>query len=82
METINIHKAKTHLSRLVDAAAKGQSFIIAKAGKPMVRVSAIEDGVADTSKRFGACADQRWAMPEDFDRWAEDEIAEMFGVKE
>ena len=35
---VNIHEAKTHLSRLVDQAAKGQEFIIAKAGKPMVRV--------------------------------------------
>jgi prevent-host-death family protein len=36
--TVNIHEAKTHLSRLVDQAAKGREFIIAKAGKPMVRV--------------------------------------------
>lgn len=36
--TINIHEAKTHLSRLVDQAAKGREFVIAKAGKPMVRV--------------------------------------------
>ena len=36
--TVNIHQAKTHLSRLVEQAAKGQEFVIAKAGKPMVRV--------------------------------------------
>ena len=36
--TVNIHEVQTHLSRLVDQAAKGQEFIIAKAGKPMVRV--------------------------------------------
>lgn len=36
--TVNIHEAKTHLSRLVDQAAKGREFVIAKAGKPMVRV--------------------------------------------
>ena len=40
--TVNIHEAKTHLSRLVDQAAKGQEFVIAKAGKPMVRVVPIE----------------------------------------
>lgn len=40
--TINIHEAKTHLSRLVEQAAKGHEFIIAKAGKPMVRVVPIE----------------------------------------
>ncbi|WP_141259276.1 type II toxin-antitoxin system Phd/YefM family antitoxin, partial [Gluconobacter oxydans] len=39
MRTVNIHEAKTHLSRLIDAAMKGESFIIAKAGRPMVRVS-------------------------------------------
>jgi len=38
METINIHEAKTHLSRLVEQAAKGEPFIIAKAGKPLVKV--------------------------------------------
>ena len=36
--TVNIHEAKTHLSRLVDQAAQGREFVIAKAGKPMVRV--------------------------------------------
>jgi prevent-host-death family protein len=36
--TVNIHEAKTHLSRLVEQAAKGREFVIAKAGKPMVRV--------------------------------------------
>ena len=40
METVNIHEAKTHLSRLVEKAAKGEPFIIAKAGKPMVKVAA------------------------------------------
>jgi prevent-host-death family protein len=39
MKTVNIHDAKTHLSKLIDAAAKGEPFIIAKAGKPMVKVS-------------------------------------------
>ncbi len=40
--TVNIHEAKTHLSRLVEQAAKGQEFVIAKAGKPMVRVVPID----------------------------------------
>lgn len=40
--TVNIHEAKTHLSRLVEQAAKGQEFVIAKAGRPMVRVVPIE----------------------------------------
>jgi prevent-host-death family protein len=41
IRTINIHEAKTHLSRLVDAAARGEPFIIAKAGKPLVTVVAL-----------------------------------------
>jgi len=40
--TVNIHEAKTHLSRLVDQASKGREFVIAKAGKPMVRVVPFE----------------------------------------
>jgi prevent-host-death family protein len=38
MLTVNIHEAKTHLSRLLDRAARGEPFIIAKAGKPLVKV--------------------------------------------
>ena len=53
MRSINIHEAKTHLSRLVEEAAKGNSFIIAKAGKPMVRVISLEKPVVDVSDRFG-----------------------------
>lgn len=81
MQTVNIHKAKTNLSKLVELAAKGEPFIIAKAGKPMVVVKAIEAPVVDTSKRLGFAADQNWVIPDDFDRWAEDEIAEMFGTQ-
>ena len=39
MKTNNIHQAKTHLSRLVEEAANGEPFIIAKAGKPMALVT-------------------------------------------
>jgi prevent-host-death family protein len=42
MDTVNIHKAKTQLSRLVDQAANGKSFIIAKAGKPLVKVTPLD----------------------------------------
>jgi prevent-host-death family protein len=38
MQTVNIHQAKKHLSRLIEQAAKGEPFIIAKAGKPLVKV--------------------------------------------
>lgn len=78
MITVNIHEAKTQLSKLVDRASKGESFIIAKAGKPMVRVVPIES--KPKPKRFGFLKGQI-RVPEDFDRMFEDEIAEMFGVK-
>jgi prevent-host-death family protein len=41
MRTFSIRAAKTHLSRLIDQAAKGESFVITKAGKPLVRVTAL-----------------------------------------
>lgn len=52
MHTINIHEAKTHLSRLVDEVAAGQTdIVIAKAGKPMVRLVPIETG--KPARKFG-----------------------------
>jgi len=54
--TVNIHEAKTHLSRLVEQAAKGREFVIAKAGKPMVRVVPIEPVPA--VRRLGFLAGQ------------------------
>jgi len=79
MRTVNIHEAKTQLSRLVDMAAKGESFVIAKAGKPLVRVTAIEAGPSRTPSRFGFLAGQI-QVPDDFDTLGEAEIKAMFGV--
>ena len=42
MKTVNIHAAKTHLSSLVEEAAKGEEIIVAKAGKPVARLIALE----------------------------------------
>ena len=79
MRTVNMHEAKTQLSRLVDAAAKGEPFIIAKAGKPFVKVVPIE--APAVKKRFGFLKGQ-FTVPDDFDTLFQDEIEEMFGVKE
>ena len=81
METINIHEAKTHLSRLVEKAAKGESFIIAKAGKPMVKVVPLDAPEEKKVQRIGFMEGQG-NIPDDFDRMFEDEIAEMFYGKE
>lgn len=79
MEMINIHKAKTHLSRLVDQAAKGEPFVIAKAGKPLVKVMALDAPEPSQVRRLGFLAGQI-AVPEDFDTMGAAEIAQMFGV--
>ena len=75
MRTVNIHEAKTHLSRLVDEAAKGEPFVIAKAGKPLVKVVPID--APTTPQRFGFLKGQ-FSVPDDFDRMCEDEIIALF----
>ncbi|MBV1838554.1 MULTISPECIES: type II toxin-antitoxin system Phd/YefM family antitoxin [Acetobacter] len=77
MRTVNIHEAKTHLSRLIDAAMKGESFIIAKAGRPMVRVSPITDPEELQQRRLGFLAG-KIRVPEDFDRMGQDDIVSLF----
>jgi prevent-host-death family protein len=78
MHTVNIHEAKTHLSRLIERAARGEPFIIAKSGKPMVKVVAIETPAAGETRRVGFMAGQI-SVPEDFDRMGGDEIEKLFG---
>jgi prevent-host-death family protein len=77
MNTINIHEAKTQLSRLVDQAAKGKPFIIAKAGKPMVKVVALDAPVGKQVSRFDFLAGQ-FLMPVDFNEMNSTEIEKMF----
>jgi prevent-host-death family protein len=77
MLTINIHDAKTHLSRLVDQAAQGETFIIAKAGKPMVKVVPLEGGEAGTGCRLGFMAGEI-EVPDDFDHMGDQEIESLF----
>jgi prevent-host-death family protein len=77
MLTVNIHEAKTHLSRLVDRAAKGEPFVIAKAGKPLVKVTALDAPLGGQVRRLGFMTGQI-AVPEDFDRMGGPEIEELF----
>jgi prevent-host-death family protein len=81
MRAYNIHDAKTHLSRLVEQAAAGEPFVIAKAGKPMVVVSPVVQKEAKPPQRRGFLAGQI-DVPDDFDEMFADEIDEMFGLKE
>ena len=79
MRRVNMHEAKTHLSRLVEEAAAGQPFLICKAGRPMVRVTPLEAGesAAVPRRRLGLLAG-RCEVPDDFDRMAAAEIAALF----
>ncbi|MBL8510874.1 MAG: type II toxin-antitoxin system prevent-host-death family antitoxin [Betaproteobacteria bacterium] len=95
MLTINIHEAKTQLSRLVDAAMQGEPFIIAKAGKPQVLVSRLEDasyankvaeprakyevGAPENPRRRIGFLDGHIHVPDDFDQMGQAEILQLFG---
>jgi prevent-host-death family protein len=78
MKTVNIHQAKTQLSKLIEEASKGESFIIAKAGKPVVRVTALSAPTATQVRRLGFMAGQI-SVPDDFDRMGQEEIERFFG---
>jgi prevent-host-death family protein len=77
METVNIHEAKTHLSRLIQKAVDGEPFIIAKAGKPMVTVSAVPKEQPGGKRKLGFLKG-KVTTPKDFKAFARDEIDEMF----
>jgi prevent-host-death family protein len=78
VRTVNIHEAKTQLSKLVDQAVNGEPFVIAKAGKPLVKVTALDAPAAP--RRLGFLAGEI-TVPDDFDRMGEAEIAALFGIE-
>lgn len=75
MQIINIHEAKTHLSRLVEQAAQGEAFIIAKSGKPLVKVIALT--APETGQRLGFMTGHI-RVPDDFDQMGKVEIEQLF----
>ncbi len=77
MQTINIHQAKTKLSELIAKAVKGESFIIAKAGKPQVYVTRVDAPSPGLTRRLGFMAGQIM-IPDDFDHMGHQEIASLF----
>ena len=78
MQTVDIHEAQSHLSRLVEEAADGKPFIIAKAGKPLVK-TALDAPLAGKRSRLGYISGHI-AVPEDFDRMSQAETEHLFGV--
>ncbi|MEP6716742.1 MAG: type II toxin-antitoxin system Phd/YefM family antitoxin [Terriglobia bacterium] len=77
MKTVNIHAAKTHLSGLLEDAAAGEVIIIAKAGKPMARLVALEK--PSFGRALGALKG-RIAVSDDFDAPLPAEILKSFGI--
>jgi prevent-host-death family protein len=75
-KVINIHEAKTHLSRIIDEVAAGAEVIIAKAGKPMARLSPI--AVKPRRKKLGLLKG-KIKVPDDFNAPLDEVIADFEG---
>ncbi len=76
MQTINIHAARTHLSRLVDAAAAGEEIVIARAGTPVARLVALE--TRPPKLIFGLLAGKLGPIPDNFDAPLPDDLLDLF----
>lgn len=77
MKTVNIHEAKTHLSRLIEAALRGESVVIAKAGKPLVKVVPFDQPAPVAPRRLGFLKGA-FTIPPDFDEMGRADIARLF----
>lgn len=75
MATVNVHEAKTHLSRLLERVEAGEEVTIARAGVPVARLVALPPEVPVRRTGF---LEGAFCVPEDFDHMAEDEIADLF----
>ena len=82
MQTVNIHEAKTHLSRLIEKAVAGEPFVIAKAGKPLVKVTAIEAEDDSAPKSWFGGLEGQFMMAANFKEIGREEIEEMFGLND
>lgn len=77
METVNIHEAKTHLSRILERVAHGESVVIARAGRPVAKLTPMEAPALTAKRRIGFLLGE-FRVPDDFDRMGESEIATLF----
>jgi prevent-host-death family protein len=76
MEQVNIHEAKTNLSRLVDRVAAGAEIVIAKAGKPLAKLVPYTSG-----KRKAGLLKGQIKIADDFDAPLSDELLDLFERK-
>lgn len=77
MDVVNIHEAKTHLSRLIEQAVNGEPFVIAKSGTPLVKVSSLD--ATATPQRLGFLEGEI-RVPKDFNRMGAAAIEALFGL--
>lgn len=80
MQTVDIRIAKTRLSKLIEQAMQGDPFIIAKAGKPLVKVTRLDTPSAGQAKRWGFMAGHI-SVPDDFDHMGSKTVEQLFGVQ-
>jgi prevent-host-death family protein len=78
MPTVNMHEAKTQLSRLVDAALAGEEVVVARAGKPAVRLVPVEERTTFPARQLGILRGKVWAAPDAWDPMTEEELAEWY----
>ena len=78
MKIVTIRETKTQLSKLIEEASKGEAFVIAKAGKPVVKVTALAAPTGNKIRRLGFMTGQI-SVPDDFDRMGKEEIERIFG---
>lgn len=77
MRIVNVREARTHLSRLVEAAANGEPFVIARAGKPVVKVVAVDAPRPGAVSRLGFLTG-RVSVPDDFNRMGAGDVEALF----
>lgn len=80
MQTVNTHEAKTKLSSLLEGVKNGESFIIAKAGKPVAKVVPVD--APEEQQRIGFMKGEYPEVPDDFDSMGAEDIEAMFGLSE
>jgi len=77
MQTVNVHAAKTHFSRLLDEVAAGEEIIIAKAGKPVAKLVPLHSSDNRAKRQLGILAG-RATIPSDFDAPLPDVVLDAF----
>ncbi len=77
MQQLNIYEAKTQLSYLVDAASQGETFIIAKAGKPLAKLVPLSSGKKKKKFKFGALKG-KIKLADNFDDPLPEEVIDLF----